>query len=329
LRETGLDRGCPSRSSLAGNRPSGFSSNVRALIPAAAGAAAPRSHDLGDAEIRDLDAPLFVQQHVFRFDVPMHDALLVGELKRLTDLRHDGQRLLRLDMPFTQQVAQGHPVHVFHQQEEHPARLAKVVNGDDVRMTQPGQGLGLALKAFCELRLGALLRRENLQGHQAVELRLACLVHHAHAAAAEALEDLELGETRGDLVGRRHGFHDLCSMRPRLHGCFRLRGQADPHDAARAQSLGRLGGQSRAAARTRARRAGCCGRRTGLARAALDDGQDRQDKRHIGSHDECDDRQHNELFPYSDPHRRQHVHLHTLVTTGLECQGYSAPAVRQ
>ncbi len=53
------------------------------------------SHYFGNAEIGDLHPALFVHQEIFRFDVAVDDAFVVGELQRLADLRYDGQRLFR------------------------------------------------------------------------------------------------------------------------------------------------------------------------------------------------------------------------------------------
>ena len=41
--------------------------------------------------IRHLHAPAPIHQNIFRLDVAMHDALIVRELQRIANLRHDGQ----------------------------------------------------------------------------------------------------------------------------------------------------------------------------------------------------------------------------------------------
>ena len=63
------------------------------ILGAGQGEVALLPEDLGDAEIRDLHPAAFIQQDVLRLDVAVHDALLVRELQRLADLRHDLQRL--------------------------------------------------------------------------------------------------------------------------------------------------------------------------------------------------------------------------------------------
>ena len=102
-----------------------------ALPPASAAA-----QHFGDAKIGDLHAALFVEQQVLRLDVAVDDAPVVGELQRVAQRRHDGQRLFRRELSRAQKLAQIHAVHKFHEQEIKSARLAEVIDGDDVRMVQ-------------------------------------------------------------------------------------------------------------------------------------------------------------------------------------------------
>ena len=97
--------------------------------------------------------PVFVEQQVLRLDVAMHDAVLVRVLQRLADRRHDGQRLLRREAPGLHRLPQIHAIHELHEQVVEPARLAEVVHGDDVRMAQRRERLGLAREALGELRI--------------------------------------------------------------------------------------------------------------------------------------------------------------------------------
>jgi hypothetical protein len=88
---------------------------------------------------------------------------------------------------------------------------------------------------FSLLRL--LLRRQNFQGDDPVQLRLACLIDHAHPAAPEAFQDFELGEVFPDFVGRRRRLDDFRSVRADAIGGFGLGGQSDAQHAARAEPL--------------------------------------------------------------------------------------------
>ena len=165
----------------------------------------------------------------------MHHALVVSVLQGLANLGHDGQRLLRLQLALAEQLPQVGSVHVFHEEVVQGAAFlgrrpvggrrrrqlsgAEVVHGDDVRMAKPGQGAGLAAETRLEGRVLRQLRWENLQGHQAVEVRLAGLVHCTHATGANEFKNFQLGKGRGQFgrcwrhkaagsrpVGCRHGF---------------------------------------------------------------------------------------------------------------------------
>ena len=78
--------------------------------------------------------------------------------------------------------------------------LSNVVNLDDVRMLEPGDGLALPAKS---LPLGR--RRgpgeDHLQGDDADELRPACLVDDSQAAATEDAQDLIARGDLGDASG--------------------------------------------------------------------------------------------------------------------------------
>ncbi len=135
----------------------------------------------------------------------MDDAVVVGELEGVADLGDDGQGLAGGEAAAVDEVAQGDAVHELHEQIKIAAGLAEVVDGDDVRVVEAGQGLGLAGEALGEGGVGAALGGEELEGDEAAEGFLAGLVNHAHAAAAEAGKDLQLGEMRGDLLDRGRG----------------------------------------------------------------------------------------------------------------------------
>ena len=66
----------------------------------------------------------------------------------------------------------------------------------DVRVTQAGDGLRLALEARAAVRVGAELGREDLDGDGAVEAGVAGLVDLAHAACPDGGLDLGTGPRR-------------------------------------------------------------------------------------------------------------------------------------
>ena len=74
------------------------------------------SHQFRQTKIRHLHPSAAVEQDVLRLDVAMDDALVVRELERVANLRHDGQRLARRDASGVEQLSQVHAVHEFHQE---------------------------------------------------------------------------------------------------------------------------------------------------------------------------------------------------------------------
>jgi hypothetical protein len=83
--------------------------------------------------------------------------------------------------------------------------LSELVDGDDVWVAEAGQGTGFPSEPLGEAWVGRRLGGQDLQGYQAVEGRLARLVHGAHAAFAQEAEDFELWEEPGYLFNsQRH-----------------------------------------------------------------------------------------------------------------------------
>src|SRR5262249_10866015 len=98
---------------------------------------------------------------------------------------------------------------VLHDDVRHLILIAEVVYGDDVRMLQPAGGSRFhvqpVLEAFVVRHVGA--DQDRLDRHDAVDDRIARLVNHAHAAAAERGQDFVLADLLRLLL-RRHGY--LC-----------------------------------------------------------------------------------------------------------------------
>jgi len=96
------------------------------------------------SEVGDLRPALAIEQDVFRFDVAMHNAQLVGAFQRFAELGDNGQRFARRETAIGNHVAQGGSLDKLHEQKVQIAHLAEIMNRYDVRMVQSGQGAGLA-----------------------------------------------------------------------------------------------------------------------------------------------------------------------------------------
>ena len=156
----------------------------------------------------------------------MHDAALVRELQRLADLGNDFEDLPWLGRVALQQVLQVHAGDELHG-VIHMALggLAKVIHGDNVRMIEPCERLGLAPEALGEGGFVAMHLGQQLHGHGAVEAFLHRLVHRPHAATVDEFEELVTGNKDIQLRrrGRREGFEldgVTALVLRRLHGAF-------------------------------------------------------------------------------------------------------------
>ena len=121
------------------------------------------AQDLRNAEIGDLHPALFVNQNILRLDVAVHNALVMGELERLADLRDDLQRLARGQLARPLQLPQVQAVHEFHDEVRQPVHLAEFVDGHDVGMGQFGQRARFAIEPLDKTRAARGLRRKNFQ----------------------------------------------------------------------------------------------------------------------------------------------------------------------
>ena len=172
--------------------------------PPAAGSRPRVPNQFRQPEIRHLHAPAAVEQNVLRLDVAVDDALVVGELQRVANLRHDGQRLARRNAAGVEQLPQVHAVHEFHEEIKQAVRPAEFVNRHDAGMIELRQRLGFAGEAFGKRGVVADAGRQNFQRDDAVQFLLPRLVNRAHAALADEFEDFELRKLGGEFGdGRR------------------------------------------------------------------------------------------------------------------------------
>ena len=151
--------------------------------------------DLGDAEVGDLHPALLVQQDVLRLDVAVDDALVVGVLQRLADLRTMASASSRRESAGPQQLPQVHAVHVLHQQVVADRRPApKSCTATMFGWFSRASAWASRANRSAKPRVAARLAGQDLQRHQPVQLRLARLVDRPHAAPAEQFQDFELRE---------------------------------------------------------------------------------------------------------------------------------------
>ncbi|MDT0264741.1 hypothetical protein RM844_00390 [Streptomyces sp. DSM 44915] len=146
----------------------------------------------GDAEVQHLDAAVRRGQDVGRLDVPVGDPGPVRLVERVTDPRAPPGDDRRRDGAVAQHRVQAVPPDQLHDQERDPvraaARLAQVVDGDDVGVLEPGGEPRLAQEPGAGLVAAAAAAGEqgdHLDRHRPAQLLVPRLPHLAHAALAE------------------------------------------------------------------------------------------------------------------------------------------------
>src|SRR5271163_5054149 len=78
---------------------------------------------------------------------------------------------------------------VFHGDEGASLKLADVMDGADIRMVQGGRCLSLTLKAAQGLRVFGDVVGKELEGNETMQASVLSLVHDAHAAPTQFLDD--------------------------------------------------------------------------------------------------------------------------------------------
>ncbi len=137
--------------------------------------------ELRQAEIEHLGFPARRDDHIRRFDIPMNDAFGMGRLQRIGNVHGVLHGILD-----RRRHAWRPPFDVLHDKIIRP----DIVERADVRMIQSGDGAGLALETFSELRGG------SFDGYVAAEAAVTCTIHLAHASRADRGKDFvrtELG----------------------------------------------------------------------------------------------------------------------------------------
>ncbi len=160
---------------------------------------------------------LLVDQDVGGLDIAVQDTALVRMRDRLGDPRHqpgDRRRPIAERREKTAQILAVDPLHAV---VEHPLVLAAVQDGDDVRVVQGRDGLGLAAEEPDVPLIGEAAGLDHLERDDAIEPLLPGLEDDSHAAGAKPPEQLIFAEggagasarqtvdTLGIAPGRRPG----------------------------------------------------------------------------------------------------------------------------
>ena len=145
-----------------------------------------RRDGAGQAEVAELDPAVVGDQDVFRLDVPVDQAGGVGGAEAFDDRIDQGQgQPRRQGALVVDDVAQRVALDVLHHQIGEPAVFALVQDAHDVRVGEPGGGLGFAAQPVQELRVVGQMGMEDLQRDIALQPLVRGEVDGGHPAAGK------------------------------------------------------------------------------------------------------------------------------------------------
>ena len=133
---------------------------------------------------------------VRRLDIAMHDAARVGVFQTRGDLKDIANRFA--DRNSAAALEHGPQVDAFDELERdevQPLVFAAEEDAGDIFVIELRGGLGLLMKPLHVIGLLGHLRRQDFQGDEAIQLRIVGPDDRRHAADADRLDQLVMGQT--------------------------------------------------------------------------------------------------------------------------------------
>ncbi len=147
-------------------------------------------HLLGQAEVGDLGLAVERQQDVGRLQVAVDDAPRVCLGHRATKRHHHRRRRSRRLRLAADGLGEAAPGDEFQGEVRQPLVVAVLVNLDDTRVLDLGDGAGLDVEPSDLVARGVRPGQDHLQRDQAIQPDVPGLVNDAHAASADLRDDL-------------------------------------------------------------------------------------------------------------------------------------------
>ncbi len=157
----------------------------------------------GQAKVAQNRIASRVQQDVARLNIPVNHTLRVGIIQRGGELLHRVDDFLwreRTPLPSSQVDLDTEigPLDIFHDQVVATLVTPKIVDLDDVGMTQGCDGPRLTLESRGDLRIGLQVTTQHFDSHVAVEDGVDAFVDLRHATLTYSIEDFIRSEVLTD-----------------------------------------------------------------------------------------------------------------------------------
>lgn len=138
-----------------------------------------------EAEVEDLRQAVAGQEDVLGFQVAVDEAVHVRFGERVGDLRRDVERAAERQGAAHERRPESLAVEELGHGEGHAVDAAVVVDREDARMREGGDGLRLGLELGLGARVGRHALRQDLQGDVAVQLRVPRTVDDTHPTSRD------------------------------------------------------------------------------------------------------------------------------------------------
>jgi hypothetical protein len=148
-----------------------------------------RGHRFREAKVEHLDGTCAGHLDIGWLEIAMDDAFLVRGLERLGDLPRDLERLGERQWSTRETIRQRGAIDELHHDRVQPLCDFETVNRGDMRMVQRGKQASLPSQPRDALGIVGKLRRQHFDGHLAMESRVECPIHLAHATGIQRPQD--------------------------------------------------------------------------------------------------------------------------------------------
>lgn len=159
-------------------------------------------HFAGETHVGELGDMLAGEHDIFGLDVAVDEAAFVGVVEGFGDLGDDFEGFFFGEgLSGGEFVVDGAAFDELHDEVVEAAGLTDVNGLDDVVVVELSGGASLAVEAVDEFAVFGHTSREDLDGDDAIEAKLAGAIDGCHCARADLIENLVAGDLLGGAGG--------------------------------------------------------------------------------------------------------------------------------